>query len=67
MIQEAFVNIECTLKGTQDLSGAGITSMIIGQVQHISVEEEYAHGYETVSYTHLTTASWAMRSPGATV
>jgi len=46
MIQEAFVNIECTLKGTQDLSGAGITSMIIGQVQHISVEEEYAHGYE---------------------
>ena len=46
MIQEAFVNIECTLKGTQDLSGAGITSMIIGQVQHISVEEEYAQGYE---------------------
>ena len=46
MIQEAIVNIECTLKGTQDLSGAGITSMIIGQVQHISVEEEYAHGYE---------------------
>ena len=46
MIQEAFVNIECTLKRTQDLSGAGITSMIIGQVQHISVEEEYAQGYE---------------------
>ena len=31
---------------TQDLSGAGITSMIIGQVQHISVEEEYARGYK---------------------
>ncbi len=46
MIQEAFINIECTLKETQDLSGAGITSMIIGQVQHISVEEEYAQGYE---------------------
>ena len=46
MIQEAFINMECTLKRTQDLSGAGITSMIIGQVQHISVEEEYAHGYE---------------------
>ena len=46
MIQEAFVNIDCTLKVTQDLSGAGINSMIIGQVQHISVEEEYAHGYE---------------------
>ncbi|MCR1929462.1 flavin reductase family protein [Enterococcus gallinarum] len=46
MIQEAFINIECTLKETQDLSGAGITSMIIGQVQHISVEEEYTQGYE---------------------
>lgn len=46
MIQEAFVNIECTLKSTQDLSGAGITFMIIGQVQHISVEEAYAQGYE---------------------
>lgn len=46
MIQEAFVNMECVLKETQDLSGAGITSMIIGQVQHIFVEEEYAQGYE---------------------
>lgn len=40
------MNIECILKETQDLSGAGITSMIIGQVQHISVDEEYAQGYE---------------------
>ena len=46
MIQEAFVNMECVLKETQDLSGAGITSMILGQVQHIFVEEEYAQGYE---------------------
>ena len=46
MIQEAFVSMECVLKETQDLSGAGITSMIIGQVQHIFVEEEYAQGYE---------------------
>ena len=30
----------------QDLSGAGITAMVIGQVQHISVEKEYAQGYE---------------------
>ncbi len=45
MIQEAFLNMECTLKEVQDLSGAGITSMIVGQVQHISVEEEYAQGY----------------------
>lgn len=42
MIQEAFINMECTLKDIQDLSGAGITAMVIGQVQHISVDEEYA-------------------------
>ena len=45
-IQEAFINMECTLKEVQDLSGAGITAMIVGQVQHISVEKEYAQGYE---------------------
>ena len=38
--------MECTLKEIQDLSGAGITSMVIGQVQHIAVEESYAQGYE---------------------
>ncbi len=46
LIQEAFINMECTLKQTQDLSGAGIAAMVIGQVQHISVEETYAQGYE---------------------
>ena len=46
VIQEAFINMECALKDVQDLSGAGITAMIIGQMQHISVEEEYARGYE---------------------
>ena len=40
------MNIECSLKEMKDLSGAGITSMVIGQVQHISVEEEYARGDE---------------------
>ena len=38
--------MECILKDIQDLSGAGITAMVTGQVQHISVEEEYAQGYE---------------------
>ena len=38
--------MECTLKEVQDLSGAGITAMVIGRVQHISVEEAYAQGYE---------------------
>lgn len=38
--------MECTLKSVEDLSGAGITAMVTGQVQHISVEKEYARGYE---------------------
>lgn len=46
VIQEAFINMECTLKEVQDLSGAGITAMVIGQVQHVSVEREYAQGYK---------------------
>ena len=46
VINEAFLTMECALKEVQDLSGAGITAMVIGQVQHISVEEAYAQGYE---------------------
>lgn len=46
VIDEAFICMECTLKEIQDLSGAGITAMVTGQVLHISVEEEYAQGYE---------------------
>ena len=46
VINEAFISMECTLKEIQDLSGAGITAMVIGEVQHISVEEAYAQGYE---------------------
>ena len=37
--------MECALKDVQDLSGAGITAMIVGQVRHISVERAYAQGY----------------------
>lgn len=46
VIEEAFLNMECTLKSTEDLSDGGITAMVIGQVQHISVEQDYARGYE---------------------
>lgn len=46
VIQEAFLTLECTLKEVRDLSGAGITAMVVGQIQHISVEEDYAQGYE---------------------
>lgn len=31
VIREAFVTMECTMKDIQDLSGAGITSMITGE------------------------------------
>ena len=46
MIQEAFLNLECTLKEIQDLSGAGMTAMVIGQVQRAWVERDYAQGYQ---------------------
>lgn len=45
-VSEAFLTMECTLKEIQDLSGAGITAMVTGQVQHISVEKAYVQGYE---------------------
>lgn len=44
-MEEAFINMECTLKSVQDLSGEGLTAMVVGEVQHISVAEEYAQGY----------------------
>ena len=46
LIDEAFINMECVLKDIQDLSGAGITAMVIGRVQQVSVDKEYARGYE---------------------
>lgn len=45
VIEEAFLTLECTLEQMQDLSGAGITAMVVGRVQHASVEEDYARGY----------------------
>jgi flavin reductase (DIM6/NTAB) family NADH-FMN oxidoreductase RutF len=45
VIGEAFLTMECILRKAEDLSGAGITAMVVGQVQHISVEESCAQGY----------------------
>ena len=42
LIAESFLNLECTLTQVQDLSGAGITAMVIGQVQHAWVDSAYA-------------------------
>ena len=46
LIDEAFINIECTLEDMRDLSGAGMTAMVTGRVRHVSVDEKYARGYE---------------------
>ena len=48
VIREAFMNVECTLKEVQDLSGAGITAMVIGQVQHISWKKNMRRVMKTV-------------------
>ena len=45
VIREAFLTMECTLRDVQDLSGTGMAAMVIGEVQHMSVEEDYARGY----------------------
>ena len=45
VIAESFVAMECTLHSLQDLTGAGITAMAVGEVQSVAVEEEYARGY----------------------
>ena len=38
-IEEAFLSLECTLRSVEDLSGAGITAMVTGQVVHATVDE----------------------------
>ena len=45
-IGEAFLNMECVAQEIRDLSGAGITAMVTGRVQHVSVEQADAQGYE---------------------
>ena len=40
-ILEAFLALECTLESHTDLSGAGINSMVIGRVRHVSVDSSH--------------------------
>ena len=44
-IEESFLTLECTLKEDMDLSGAGITTMIVGEVIYAWIEETMASGY----------------------
>ena len=46
LIAEAFLSLECTLAEAKDLTGAGQTAMVTGQVRHAWVEEAYARGYD---------------------
>jgi len=45
-IQEAFLSIECTFHADIDLSGKGITSLIIGKVLSAAIEDDYLNGSE---------------------
>ena len=45
-IQEAFLSIECTFYSNIDLSGKGITSLIIGKVLSAAIDDDYLNGSE---------------------
>jgi len=41
-IKESFLSLECKAKQVTDLSGAGTTALIIGEVLHVALDEKYA-------------------------
>lgn len=45
-MQEAFLTLECVLEKEMDLSGSGRAALIIGRVNHIAMQEEYAEGID---------------------
>jgi len=45
-IREAFLSLECTLHSHTDLSGKGISSLIIGKVQLAAIDQDYLNGSE---------------------
>jgi flavin reductase (DIM6/NTAB) family NADH-FMN oxidoreductase RutF len=45
-IQEAFLSVECTFHSNFDLSGKGITSLIIGRVLSAAIDDDYLNGSE---------------------
>lgn len=40
IIQESFLTLECSLKSMEDLSGAGITAMVVGQVRNCWIDAD---------------------------
>jgi flavin reductase (DIM6/NTAB) family NADH-FMN oxidoreductase RutF len=45
-IQEAFLSLECTFHSNIDLSGRGITSLIIGKILSAAIDDDYLNGSE---------------------
>ena len=43
-LQEAFLSLECTLHTNTDLSGMGITSLVIGKVLLAAMDSDYLNG-----------------------
>ena len=40
IIQESILTMQCSLKSMEDLSGAGITAMVVGQVRHCWIDAD---------------------------
>jgi len=45
-IQEAFLSLECKFHSNNDLSGKGISSLIIGKVLSAAIDSDYLNGSE---------------------
>jgi len=45
-IAESFLSLECTLESATDLSGKGITSLVVGRVVSIAADENCAKGLD---------------------
>ena len=42
-IKESFLSLECKTRQVINLSEAGTTALVIGEVQHVALDEEYAN------------------------
>ena len=50
-IAESFLTLECKCERMEDLSGMGLTAMVIGRVTHMAIEEAYGKGFDDKKYT----------------
>lgn len=45
-IKESFLSLECTLESERDLSGKGISSLVIGKVNALAIDESFANNLD---------------------